>query len=247
VAGDEMNVGMDDITTGQTQGTAADEAAVRQSVVDAVRRLDALGLNRGSTGNASHRWRGGMLITPTGAGADLAPGDLSFVADDGTVEGRWQPSSEWHFHRAVYRARPDVAAVLHNHAVHATALGCLQRKLPAFHYMVAVAGGDDVPLVPYATFGSEVLSDGVGRALAARDACLLAHHGMVSCGATMAQAMKVMLEVEGLCRTYLLALAVGEPAVLPADEMARVVAKFRRYGQTRRIEAPASAAGPEGA
>jgi L-fuculose-phosphate aldolase len=210
------------------------EHETRQCVVDAVRRLDALGLNRGSTGNASQRWAGGMLITPTGMGADLQPEDLTFVHDDGSVQGRWQPSSEWHFHRAVYRARPDVQAVLHNHAVHATALGCLQRKLPSFHYMVAVAGGDDVPLVPYATFGSETLSDGVARALAARDACLLAQHGMVSCGGSMAQALKVMVEIEGLCQTYLLALAAGEPPVLDAVEMARVVQKFRTYGKTRR-------------
>ena len=215
---------------------AADELEVRQAVVDAVRRLDALGLNRGSTGNASHRWADGMLITPTGAGADLTPSDLSFVRDDGRASGPWQPSSEWHFHRAVYRARPDVMAVLHNHAVHATALGCLQRKLPAFHYMVAVAGGDDVPLVPYATFGSEALSDGVVLALAERDACLLAQHGMVSCGSSLAQAMKVMLEVEGLCQTYLLALAVGEPPVLDGAEMARVIAKFRHYGRTQNSE-----------
>jgi L-fuculose-phosphate aldolase len=214
-------------------GPSLNEEQVRQGVVDAVRRLDALGLNRGSPGNASHRWGEGMLITPTGAGADLAPGDLAFVHDDGRASGPWKPSSEWHFHRAVYRARPDVMAVLHNHAVHATALGCLQRKLPAFHYMVAVAGGDDVPLVPYATFGSQALSDGVGRALAERDACLLAQHGMVSCGASLAQAMKVMREVEGLCQTYLLALAVGEPPVLDGAEMAHVIAKFRGYGRTQ--------------
>lgn len=212
---------------------STEETEVRQAVVDAVRRLDAQGLNRGSTGNASHRWADGMLITPTGAGADLTPSDLAFVHDDGHASGPWRPSSEWHFHRAVYRARPDVMAVLHNHAVHATALGCLQRKLPAFHYMVAVAGGDDVPLVPYATFGSEALSDGVGCALADRDACLLAQHGMVSCGPSLAHAMKVMLEIEGLCQTYLLALAVGEPALLDGTEMARVIAKFRHYGRTQ--------------
>jgi L-fuculose-phosphate aldolase len=221
---------------GDTSLPPPDEGAVRQALVGAVRRLDALGLNRGSTGNASHRWGPGMLITPTGAGAELAADELCFVHDDGRASGPLRPSSEWHFHRAVYRARPDVVAVLHNHAVHATALGCLQRKLPAFHYMVAVAGGDDVPLVPYATFGSEALSDGIGRALAQRDACLLAQHGMVSCGASLAQAIKVMLEVEGLCRTYLLALAVAEPPLLDGAEMARVLAKFNTYGRTRQAD-----------
>ncbi|MCP5283930.1 MAG: class II aldolase/adducin family protein [Burkholderiaceae bacterium] len=214
------------------------EADARAAVVQAVQRLDALGLNRGSTGNVSHRWdrdgQGGMLITPTGMGAELTVDDLVHVADDGTVSGRWQPSSEWQFHRAAYRARPDVQAVLHTHAVHATALACLDRPLPPFHYMVAVAGGNDVPLVPYSTFGSEALSDGVARALAQRDACLLAHHGLVTCGATMAQAMKVMVEVESLCQTYLLALPAGEPARLAADEMARVIEKFRHYGRRSR-------------
>ncbi len=207
------------------------ECDARAALVDAVRRLDASGLNRGSTGNASHRWAGGMLITPTGMGAEIETEDLVFVADDGSVQGRWQASSEWPFHRAAYRARPDVQALLHTHAVHATALGCLGRALPAFHYMVALAGGDDVPLVPYATFGSETLSTGVATALRQRDACLLAQHGLVSCGRSMAQALKLMVEVESLCQTYLLALAVGEPALLGADEMARVLEKFRRYGQ----------------
>lgn len=214
------------------------EAQARGAVVEAVHRLDALGMNRGSTGNASHRCalggRAGMLITPTGMGAELGADDVVHVADDGTLTGRWQPSSEWQFHRAAYRARPDVQAVLHTHAVHATALACLDRPLPPFHYMVAVAGGADVPLVPYHTFGSEALSTGVAAALAHRNACLLAHHGLVTCGTSMTQAMKVMIEVEGLCQTYLLALPVGEPTRLDAAEMDRVVEKFRHYGQTAR-------------
>lgn len=219
---------------GSAASGGVSEGEARAALVEAVRRLDASGLNRGSTGNASHRWAGGMLITPSGMGAEIETEDLVFVADDGSVQGRWQASSEWPFHRAAYRARPDVQALLHTHAVHATALGCLGRTLPAFHYMVALAGGDDVPLVPYATFGSETLSTGVATALRQRDACLLAQHGLVSCGPSMAQALKLMVEVESLCQAYLLALAVGEPALLGADEMARVLEKFRRYGQPGR-------------
>ena len=210
-----------------------------REIVDAMRRLDALGLNRGSTGNASLRWprqgRPGMLITPTGMGAaELGPGELAWVGDAGEREGPWQPSSEWHFHKAIYRARPDLSAVLHTHAVHATALGCVGRRLPPFHYMVAVAGGDDVPLVPYHTFGSEALSAAVALAMGERQACLLAQHGVVSAGATLVQAMKVMLEVESLCQTYLLALTAGEPALLDGAEMERVREKFSRYGRTQR-------------
>jgi L-fuculose-phosphate aldolase len=209
------------------------EKQTRQALVDAVRRLDAQGLNRGSTGNASHRLGPGMLITPTGAGPEAEPEDLVYVRDDGQVVGRWAPSSEWLFHRAIYRARPDVMAVLHTHAPHATALGCLGQKLPAFHYMVAVAGGDDVPLVPYATFGTEALAQGVAAGLAERNACLMAQHGLTSCGASLAQALKVMEEVEGLCRIYLLARAVGEPPVLDAAEMKRVLRQFKGYGRRR--------------
>jgi L-fuculose-phosphate aldolase len=214
------------------------EAQAREAVVAAVRRLDALGMNRGSTGNASHRWArdgvDGMPITPTGMGSELTAGDLVWVGVDGRVQGACQPSSEWHFHRAAYRARPDLQAVLHTHSVHATALACLDRPLPAFHYMVAVAGGGDVPLVPYFTFGTEALSQAVAAALAERDACLLAHHGLVACGTSMARAMKVVQEVESLCEVYLKALAVAEPVVLDAAQMAEVIAKFRTYGQTAR-------------
>lgn len=212
-----------------------DEADLRQAVVAAVRRLDALGMNRGSTGNASVRWQQGMLITPTGMGADgLRPQDLVWVGWDGTVQGDWQPSSEWHFHQAAYLSRPDLHAVVHTHSTHATALACLRRPLPAFHYMVAVAGGDSVPLVPYFTFGTEALSQAVAAALADRQACLLANHGLVAAGATLAEAMKVVQEIESLCEVYLEALAVGEPHVLGADEMAVVIDKFRTYGRARR-------------
>ena len=216
-----------------------DELELRTALVAAARRLDSLGLNRGSTGNLSHRWaqRGqdGMLITPTGTGADdLRPQDLVWVGWNGEVQGEWQPSSEWHFHQASYLARPDLQAVVHTHATHATALACLDRPLPAFHYMVAVAGGDDVPLVPYFTFGTETLSQGVAQALRTRDACLLAHHGLVTAGPTLARAMKLMQEVEALCDAYLKALAVAEPTVLNSAQMAEVIEKFRSYGRSAR-------------
>ena len=211
------------------------DTELRLAVVHAVQRLDALGMNRGSTGNVSARQGQGMLITPTGMGADgLTPKDLVWVGLDGTVRGDWQPSSEWHFHQAAYLARPDLQAVVHTHSTHAAALACLRRPLPAFHYMVAVAGGDSVPLVPYFTFGTEALSAGVGQALQDRDACLLANHGLVAAGATVAQAMKVVQEIESLCEVYLKALAVGEPHVLSADEMRVVIDKFRSYGRTAR-------------
>jgi L-fuculose-phosphate aldolase len=204
----------------------------QSNLLAAVRRLDALGLNRGSTGNVSVRSGGGMLITPTGAGAEtLTADDMVFIARDGGTKGRWQPSSEWPFHRAVYLLRDDVMAVVHTHSTYATALACLGRPLPAFHYMVAVAGGDSVPCVPYHTYGSQALSDAVAGGLTGRNACLLAHHGLVSCGESLSQAMKIAIEIEALCESYLAALAIGEPAWLSRDEMARVLEKFKTYGK----------------
>ena len=216
-----------------------EESVLRQQAVAAMRRLDALGLNRGSTGNLSLRCasqgQGGMLITPTGMGADdLRPQDMVWMGLDGTTHGEWQPSSEWHFHQAIYAARPDLQAVVHSHAVHATALACLDRPLPAFHYMVAVAGGDSVPCTPYHTFGSEALSQAVAQAIGERNACLMAHHGLVAVGGTLAQAMKVAIEIEALCEIYLKLLAVAEPALLSPEQMAEVLDKFKSYGQSRR-------------
>jgi L-fuculose-phosphate aldolase len=208
------------------------EAALRASAVAAVRRLDALGMNRGSTGNVSLRQGDGMLITPTGMGADDLRGqDMVWCGWDGTLRGAWQPSSEWHFHQAIYLARPDLNAIVHTHSVHAAALACLRRPLPSFHYMVAVAGGDDVPCVPYHLFGTEALSSAVAAAFAERDACLMANHGLVAGGDTLARAMKVLQEVESLCEVYLKALAVGEPALLTREQMSEVTRKFEGYGR----------------
>lgn len=219
-------------------GTEADRA-LRDEIVAVVQRLDALGLNRGSTGNVSARGRldgcDGCWITPTGMGAaGLGGDDLVWLGADGRVEGRWQPSSEAPFHRAIYAARPDLHAVVHVHSIHATALACLRRPLPAFHYMVAVAGGTDVPCVPYHLFGSDALSQAVAAAFADRHACLLANHGLVASGTSLAHALKVTLEVESLCETYLKALAAGEPALLDDAQMAQVIERFRHYGRAAR-------------
>ena len=216
------------------------ESDLRTAMLAALRRLDTAGLNRGSTGNLSHRCGEGLLITPTGMGADdIAPEDLVWLGFDGTRRGRLKPSSEWHFHQALYRARPELHAIVHTHATFATALACLRRELPAFHYMVAVAGGDSVRCAPYRLFGTEALSDAMVEAMHERKACLLATHGIVSAGATLREAMKVMTEIESLCQTYLAALAVGEPALLSGAEMAAVIERFRGYGQ-----GPVAAADP---
>jgi L-fuculose-phosphate aldolase len=214
-----------------------DDDSLRAQALAAVQRLDALGLNRGSTGNLSVRRGDGCLITPTGMGADdMKAQDFVWVGEDGsTMEGDWQPSSEWQLHTAIYKARADVHAVVHTHSGPATALAGLERPLPAFHYLVAVAGGDDVPCAPYHLFGTQELSEAVVARLHARHACLMAHHGLVTAGRSIAHAVKLAVEIELLCETWLKMLAVQpEPQLLSAAQMAAVLERFRHYGRARR-------------
>jgi len=207
-----------------------DHAALRRAVVAAARAMNALGINQGSSGNVSVRAGRGFLITPTALPYErTTPGDIVPVALDGTATGRLRPSSEWRFHRDIYAARPDAGAVVHSHAVHATALACLRRGIPRFHYMVAMAGGDDIRCAPYATYGSQELSDHALSALQGRKACLLANHGMIAIGADLDAAMALAVEVETLARQYLAALAAGEPKLLTRKQMAEVIVKFAGY------------------
>ena len=217
------------------------ERALRDAVIATAREMNAIGINRGKSGNVSARWRNakfdGYLITPSGMPyAAIGPADVVAMPIDGQSaagRGRRRPSSEWRFHRDIYRARPDAAAIVHTHPPFATSLACLRRGIPAFHYMVAVAGGDDIRCAPYATFGTQALSDHAVAALEARRACLLANHGMIVIGASLAAALALAVEVETLAEMYWRARQLGEPVLLPASEMKVVVAKFRTYGQPR--------------
>jgi len=205
--------------------------ALRQAVIDAARAMNALGINQGTSGNVSVRWRDGLLVTPSGVDYDaLGPASIVHMAMDGTWSGPLRPSSEWRIHRDILAARPELGAVVHAHSPYATTLACHGRGIPAFHYMVAVAGGDSIRCAPYATFGTQGLSDDALAALGGRKACLLANHGMIACGADLAQALKIALEVETLAGQYWRALQLGEPQILSAGEMERVLEKFRSYG-----------------
>jgi L-fuculose-phosphate aldolase len=212
----------------------ATHLALRRRIVATCRRMNALGVNQGTSGNVSARTRGGLLITPSGVPYDaLKPEGIVALAADGTVAGGGTPSSEWRFHVDILAARPDAGAVVHTHSVHATALSCLRRGIPAFHYMVAAAGGDTIRCAPYATFGTQALSDNALAALAGRRACLLANHGVIAIGRDLDAALALAVEVETLARQYLLALQAGTPAILPAAEMRRVLEKFETYGQRK--------------
>lgn len=211
--------------------TEGDDIALRRAMVDTCRRMNAAGLNQGTSGNLSVRSRDGFLVTPTSLPYDaMEPGDLVRMGFDGTHEGARRPSSEWRFHRDILRERTDVGAVLHCHSVYATTLACHHRPIPAFHYMVAVAGGPTIRCAPYATFGTQDLSDHALAALEGRRACLLGQHGTISLGATPAAALALAVEVETLARLYVQALVLGEPPVLPDEEIARVMARMKGIG-----------------
>lgn len=217
-----------------------DDGDLRRDVVAACRRMNAVGLNQGTSGNLSARAAGGsdgFLVTPTSLPYDaMEPGDVVAMGFDGTYEGARRPSSEWRFHRDILATRPDVDSVLHCHSPHATTLACHHRPIPAFHYMVALAGGPTIRCAPYATFGSQALSDHALAALEGRRACLLGQHGMIALGATPAAALALAVEVEALARLYLGALALGEPPVLPDEEIERVIARMRRRGYGETVE-----------
>ena len=197
--------------------------------------MNALALNQGMSGNVSARIAAGMLITPSGLPYDaMAPGDLVVVDGQRKPHGDRAPSSEWRFHHDILVARPEVGAVLHAHPPFCTALACLQKDIPAFHYMVAVAGGDSIRCAPYATFGTQELSDNALAALDGRRACLLANHGLIALGADPQSALALAVEVEALAAQYCRALQIGQPEILPPGEMRRVLEGFRLYGQPDR-------------
>ena len=225
------------------------EQELRRQLVAVARRMNASGINQGTSGNLSARIPGGMLITPSSLPyeqmepTDLVALDLAGVPRDA---GARRPSSEWRLHADILASRPELQAVLHCHSIHATALACHGRAIPPFHYMTAVAGGDDIRCAPYATFGTAELSALAVQALDGRLACLLAQHGQVTVGSSLDQALRIAIEVETLARMYLQALQLGEPPLLSPEQMAAVHHQFRTllYGAAPDPAAPeAPAAG----
>lgn len=215
------------------------ENKLRREMVRITKKLDGLGLNRGTSGNLSARFKDGMLITPSGMGAEgLTDDDIVFVQMDGTSRARWQPSSEWLFHRDIFAQRAEVGAVVHTHSVAATALACMRRDIPPFHYMIALMGGDTIRCAKYATFGTQELSDNALAALQERKACLLANHGMIAAGKDLSDAFHITLEVETLSEMYLRALQAGEPVLLSAQEFRDAQNRFAGYGQAAEAKQP---------
>ncbi len=214
------------------------ELQLRKQIIATALAMNSPGINRGTSGNVSARWKSGCLITPSGLRyEDTRPSDIVFVDSRGNARGKRPPSSEWRFHHDIYRSRTDTCAVVHTHSSFATSLACLGKDVPAFHYMVAVTGGDSIRCAPYATFGTQQLSTNALKALNNRKACLLANHGMITTGKTLDDALALTVEVEALCEQYWRALQVGKPAILSAKEMRTVLKKFASYGQSSTITA----------
>lgn len=211
--------------------SSRDDATRRESLIVTCRGLPRL--TEGTSGNASVRRDSvSFFISPTGMPYEtLEPEDIPLVHVEGRWFGRRRPSSEWRFHRDIYLARSDAGAIVHTHSRHATALACTGRGIPAFHYMVAMAGGIDIRCAPYHTFGTQELSSAAVAAIEGRKACLLANHGVIALGADLRAALALAGEVENLAAQYCAALALGNVKMLDEAEMRRVLEKFRTYGQ----------------
>ncbi|MGE3334062.1 MAG: class II aldolase/adducin family protein [Rhodospirillaceae bacterium] len=207
------------------------DARLKADVIVTCCALSQRGLTHGTSGNVSVRRDGEtFFISPTGVPYEQL-NDIPLMDFTGRWYGNRRPSSEWRFHRDILKARPDVNAIVHTHSKHAVALACTGQGIPAFHYMVAIAGGADIRCAPYATFGSQALSNHAVAALEDRKACLLANHGVIATGADLAGALRLAGEVENLAAQYCAALAAGKPDILSEAEMSRVITLFRSYGK----------------
>lgn len=209
------------------------ESVLRRELVAQYKRVAELRLNELASGNLSVRCGDGMLISPGGASEDTITADsIVRVSAQGTWPQDQRPSSEWQMHFEIYRARPQAMAVVHTHSDYCVAVACHNMPLPGFHYLVGVFGGSDVPIVPYATFGSPELAHAAASALEHRSACLLANHGMIAYGANLTLAVAVAHRLEIMCRQYVLARQLGEPARLGESDWRELAEQMRRlkYG-----------------
>jgi L-fuculose-phosphate aldolase len=219
------------------------ELELRTAIIAACRHMNAIGLNQGTSGNISVRFRDRMLITPSGVPyGEMAPEDLAAMpveGEYGSWDGPLAPSSEWRFHLDITRARPEVGAIVHAHSTFATALAIARKDIPACHYMIAAAGGPTIRCGAYATYGTKELSAAALKALEGRSACLLANHGMIATGPDLDKAMWLAVELETIARQYVVSLSIGGPVLLSDAEIAKVKESFKSYGpRGRDLAAP---------
>lgn len=206
---------------------------VKTRLIETVQSFHGRGLGVGTSGNASIRTKSGFLITPTGVEYDqLQENSLVELNLNGEIlNSDLKPSSEWRFHAAIYKYRSEVNAIVHVHSPFATGIACTRKDIPAFHYMIARAGGDSIRCADYATFGTEELSDNAVLALKDRMACLLANHGQISLGGNIEEALSLAQEVEELSKQFWICSQHGDPVILDDSEMQINLAKFQNYGK----------------
>ena len=211
-----------------------DERDLRTEIVARCRELNSSAINQGTSGNISARFEDRMLISPSATPYDqMTPEMIASIRlddDSGVYEGPLKPSTEWRFHQALLRGRDDAKAVVHAHPAYCTALAIARKEIPACHYMVAAFGGNSIRCAGYATYGTTELSDLTIDAMRNRTACLLANHGMVVVGETLAKAMWRAVELEALAKQYCLSLTVGGPVLLTDAEIAETLEGFSGYG-----------------
>ncbi len=206
--------------------------SMAQELLDTALEMNCVGINQGTAGNVSVRTDSGYLITPSGMVYDeCRANDMVSMTLDGKSHGELKPSSEWRFHQDIYRNRGDIKAIVHVHSTYATTIACLGKDVPAFHYMVAVAGGNTIRCAKYRTFGTQALSDVVVEAMRMRKACLMANHGMIATGSTLKKALMMAVEVENLCEMYSHLLPLGGGSLVDEVEMDQILEKFKSYGQ----------------
>ena len=204
-------------------------------IIRFAKKLNSTNLSPLRSGNISTRAAknnvGGFLITPSGIKYEtLKPNEIVFVSLDGNYDEKGlAPSSEWRFHQDIYVNKKEAKAIVHAHSTCATAVSTHQKSIPAFHYMVAVAGGEDIKCSKYATFGSKNLSRNIIKALKNRTACLIANHGQVAFGENLEKTFELAQEIENICHQYINALRIGIPKILSKKEMKIVLGKFKNY------------------
>lgn len=208
---------------------------IQQQLLDLTLHLQSSGLNEGSSGNCSIRDRDGFYITPSGLNPKaMSIDDMVFMDFKGTIQSSQkpprEPSSEWRFHYDILKTRKDANVVIHTHSTFATTLSLFRKDIPAFHYMIAVAGGNSIRCTKYELFGTQALSDAALVALNDRKSCLLANHGMIVIGRDIEDALNISHEVERLCEQYTYALQIGSPVILSDEEMGKVIERFKSYG-----------------
>ena len=208
---------------------------LKAEVIKYSKKLNITNLSALRSGNISVRAKekgiDGFYITPSGMKySSLKIKDIVFVSLKGIFDKKKnKPSSEWRFHQDIYLSKIDAKAIVHAHSTCATAVSSHQKNIPAFHYMIAVAGGEDLKCTKYATFGTKKLSKNIIKALKNRSACLIANHGQVAFSSNLEKAFELAQEIENICHQYINALRIGIPKILSKKEMKIVLGKFKNY------------------